>query len=84
MKILKQGKIDYEFRTTVVPSFHKKQDIMAIVQWLKPAKKYYLQNFRPEKTIDKKYENEKPYSEEILSGIKQEISPFFNICEIRG
>jgi len=81
--ILKKSKIDYEFRTTVVPAFHTKEDIIKIAKWLSPAKKYYLQNFRPEKTINPEFEKVKPYSEEYLVNIKKAISPFFEVCEIR-
>ena len=84
IKILKEGKIDYEFRTTVVPTVHLKEDILRVAEWLKPAKKYYLQSFRPEKTIDPKFENVKPYPKEFLSDIKKEISRFFDICDVRG
>ena len=84
IRMLKEGKIDYEFRTTVVPTVHSKEDILRIAQWLKPAKKYYLQGFRPEKTIDPKFENVKPYPKEFLSDIKKEISHFFDICDVRG
>jgi len=84
IKILKEGKIDYEFRTTVVPTVHLKEDILRVAEWLKPAKKYYLQGFRPEKTIDPKFENVKPYPKEFLSDIKKEISRFFDICDVRG
>ena len=84
IKILKEGKIDYEFRTTVVPTVHLKEDILRVAEWLKPAKKYYLQSFRPEKTIDPKFENVKPYPKEFLLDIKKEISHFFDICDVRG
>jgi len=81
--ILKESKIDHEFRTTVVPTFHKKEDILKIARWLNPAKKYYLQNFRPEKTIDPKFEKIKPYPQEYLVEIQKAVSPFFEICQIR-
>jgi len=83
IKILKEGKIDYEFRTTVVPTIHQKEDILKIVQWIKPAQKYFLQNFRPEKTIDPKFEKIKPYPQEYLLEIQKAISPFFEVCQIR-
>ncbi len=84
IELIKNSGLDYEFRTTVVPTVHTKEDIIDIVQWVKPAKKYYLQNFRPEKTIDPKFERIKPYPLEYLTEIKKTISPFFAICEIRG
>lgn len=83
IKILKQNKVDYEFRTTVVPSIHSKKDIIEIAKWLSPAKRYYLQNFRPEKTINPKFKRIKPYLPEFLLKIKKEISRFFEVCEIR-
>ncbi|MBZ9572858.1 anaerobic ribonucleoside-triphosphate reductase activating protein [Patescibacteria group bacterium] len=83
IKILKEGKIDAEFRTTVVPTILDKEDILKIAQWLSPAKKYFLQNFRPEKTIDPKFEKIKPYPENYLLEIQKAISPFFETCQIR-
>lgn len=83
IEILKENKIDFEFRTTVTPNFHKKEDIIKIAHWISPTKKYYLQNFRPEKTIDPKFEKVKPYPQEYLLEIQRAISPFFEICQIR-
>jgi len=83
IKILKENKIDYEFRTTVVPTILEKQDILKIAQWISGAKKYYLQNFRPEKTLDPKFEKIKPYPDKYLLNIQKAISPFFETCEIR-
>lgn len=39
------GKVNYEFRTTIVKEFHQTQDIVEIGEWIKGAKQYYLQNF---------------------------------------
>ena len=83
IEILKNSKIDFEFRTTVVPSLLKKKDILKIARWIGPAKKYYLQNFRAEKTINSHFEKVKPYPRETLLEIKKAISHFFEICEVR-
>lgn len=83
IKILKEGKTDYEFRTTVVPTIHTKKDIIEIAKWLSPAKRYYLQNFRPEKTIDPEFEKKKPYLDKELLEIHKAIAPFFEVCQIR-
>jgi len=83
IKILKEGKVDYEFRSTIVPSIHKKEDVIKVAEWIRGAKKYYLQNFRPEKTIDPQFEKIKPYSKDFLLEIKKEIAKFFGICEVR-
>lgn len=83
IKLLKESKVDHEFRTTVVPTIHVKEDIVKIAEWLSPAKKYYLQNFRPEKTIDPKFEKVRPYPDEYLSEMQKAAAPFFEICEVR-
>ncbi|XOA42606.1 MAG: anaerobic ribonucleoside-triphosphate reductase activating protein [Candidatus Nealsonbacteria bacterium] len=83
INILKESKIDFEFRTTVIPNLLKKEDILKIAHWIKPAPKYFLQNFKPEKTIDPKFEKIKPYPQEYLLEIQKAISPFFDICQIR-
>ncbi|MBR0541756.1 MAG: anaerobic ribonucleoside-triphosphate reductase activating protein [Clostridia bacterium] len=43
--ILKQGKVDFEFRTTVVKELHEAEDFEKIGEWLKGTKKYFLQQF---------------------------------------
>lgn len=37
--------VPYEFRTTVVREFHKREDFAAIGRWLRGADRYYLQGF---------------------------------------
>lgn len=83
IKILKEGKVDYEFRTTVVPTVLNKEDILKIAKWIRGAKRYYLQNFLPEKTIDPEFEKIKPYPQEYLLEIQKAISPFFEVCQVR-
>ena len=44
--LLMNGQTDYEFRTTVVRELHTAADMEAIGQWLKGAKRLYLQAFK--------------------------------------
>jgi len=81
--ILKEGKVDYEFRSTIVPTLHKKEDVIEMAKWIRGAKRYFLQNFRPEKTIDPKFEKIKPYPQEFLLEIQKSIAPFFEVCLVR-
>lgn len=84
VEILKNSNIDFEFRTTVVPGIHTKEDFIEIAKWIgEQDVKYYLQNFRPEKTLDPEFEKIKPYPQEYLLEIKKEISSFFKTCEVR-
>ena len=43
--LLLEGRVDFEFRTTVVAEYHTPEDIAQIAQWITPAKKYFLQPF---------------------------------------
>ena len=83
IEIIKNSGIDYEFRTTVVPGLHPKEDIIEIAKELSPARKYFLQNFLPEKTLDPKFEKIKPFSEKYLLEIQKTVAPFFEICQTR-
>jgi len=40
------GKADYEFRTTLIKEYHKEENIRLIAEWIKGAKKYFLQKFK--------------------------------------
>jgi pyruvate formate lyase activating enzyme len=83
IKLIKDSGIDYEFRTTVVPGLHTKEDIIQIARDISPAKKYFLQNFRPEKTVNQNFEKIKPYPKEFLLEIQKIIAPFFETCQVR-
>ncbi len=81
---LKSSNVDYEFRTTVVNTIHKKEDFIEIAKWIGGTNvKYYLQNFRPEKTIDPEFEKIRPFAKEFLEDIVKEISPHFKVCQLR-
>jgi pyruvate formate lyase activating enzyme len=43
--LLKQGKVDYEFRTTLCHPLHDHDSVKDMAEWLKDAKHWYLQQF---------------------------------------
>lgn len=83
VELLKNSGIDYEFRSTIVPGIHTQEDILQMAKDLSPAKKYFLQNFRAEKTLNKNFESVKPYPAEFLLAVQKKISPFFEVCQVR-
>jgi len=82
--IIRNSDVDYEFRTTVIPKLFKKEDALAICKWLKGSKNYYLQEFLPEKTIDKAFRRVKPYPPEKLKEFAKIMRPYFEFVGIRG
>ncbi len=51
IEILKEEKIDYEFRTTVVPVFLQEADIEEIAKLIAGSRYYILQQFTSQKTL---------------------------------
>lgn len=84
INLILQSDIDYEFRTTVLPRFHKKEDFEKIGKLIKGAKKYYLQQFYPTKTLDESFMEEPFYDRLALEEFKKIISNFVESVEIRG
>ena len=51
VQILLHSSIDYEFRTTTVAQLHEAQDFVSMGQWLRGAKRYYIQPFTDRDTV---------------------------------
>ncbi len=73
IEILKRGKVEYEFRMTVVPKFHSKEDIKTLAYQLKAGPNLILQNFNPENPLDPSLKNVTPYEINILKEIEKEM-----------
>ena len=65
MELLKENKVDYEFRTTIINEHHTLQDILEIVKEIGDSK-YFLQNFRMSDDVVDRNLNEVPNEKLIL------------------
>lgn len=74
VQIIMSSGIDYEFRTTVVPTIHTFEDMQKISEQIKGAKKYVIQNFLQEKTLEPEMQKQKPFS-------REEINKFVEIAK---
>ncbi len=81
--LLKRSSLDYEFRTTVVPGVHTGKDIEQIAAEIKGAKRYFLQNFFPDKTLDESFLKKEPFSKEDLHKLKEKATTLVEMCQIR-
>ncbi len=85
VETIRNSRIDYEFRTTVVPPYFKKDDLIKICKWLKGSRRYVLQQFRNDTAIlDMTLANTQAYTPEKLEEFKETASKYFKTCEIRG
>lgn len=81
-KILIDSNIDYEFRTTLVRTFHTPENIKRIGEKLKGAKKYVLQQYRTV-NVRSGFDGGKPFSKEEMEYFRNQVSEFFEECYIR-
>ena len=44
--LLLEGRVDYEFRTTVVKGLHTRESLREAAMWIRGAREYYLQQYR--------------------------------------
>ncbi len=74
IKFLLEGKIDYEFRTTLVPGIIGEKEIIELVKSIAGARHYALQQFVPENVKSAIYRKKKIYS-------KSEAEKFASIAQ---
>jgi pyruvate formate lyase activating enzyme len=73
LEILKRGKVDYEFRMTVVPGLHKEEDIRTLGDQLRVGRRFTLQNFNPENPLDPSLKKIVPYDPKVMKKIEREV-----------
>ena len=79
---LLSGTVPYEFRTTVVREFHKREDFERIGQWLAGAQRYYLQGFVD--SGDLIQPGLRAYTKEIMEQALEIVRKYITAAEIRG
>ena len=71
ISLIMNSDLDYEFRTTVVPSIHSEKDIEEISKYIKNAKLFVLQKFLPENALDEKLKKLKTQSDEEMENFAE-------------
>ena len=84
VNFIKKSEIDYEFRTTVVPTLHNENDIKEIAEIVSVVDKFTLQNFREERTYNKDYESKLPFTENELQIFKDILKGNVNNIKIKN
>ncbi|MFQ5758169.1 MAG: anaerobic ribonucleoside-triphosphate reductase activating protein [Candidatus Bathyarchaeia archaeon] len=70
--MLLEAGVDYEFRTTVVPTLHDEKDIEEISRDMKGCRKYVLQKFDAslrKRTLDPTFSRLKPFTDEEMKNL---------------
>ena len=84
IELIMNSSIDYEFRTTFMPYYHKIEDFEKIGLMIKGAKKYYLQKFEVQSEINNPdLKNEKNYSDKDIEKIINILKRYVLNTELR-
>lgn len=83
INIIKNSKLDYEFRTTIVPGLVNEEDLNQIGTLLNGAKKLVLQQFIPKDTLDDKYEKIEPYTSEKINLFSKTLKKYVKNISLR-
>lgn len=82
VNLLLDGKIGYEFRTTIVSEFHTPQDMVEIGNLIQGAERYFLQHFiESEANIQ---QGLTPLCKEEMEKLRIVVSEYVKNAEIRG
>ena len=73
IELLKEGRIEYTFRMTVVPGLHREEDVKRLGNQLRVGRRLILQNFNPENPMDPLLKNTPPYDAETLRRMEREV-----------
>ncbi len=84
LRAIQNSGIDYEIRTTCIPSYVEFDDIKKIAREIVFVKRYYLQQFVPGKTLDVSLSKITPFSRKVLEGYRDFLLGYAEVCAIRG
>ncbi len=84
IEILKNSKIPYEFRTTVVKGLHNEKEIKKIGRMVEGTEHFSLQNFKSCKTISKKLNKLNEFSEDEMENFKKILKKFVKKIELKN
>lgn len=83
IRLIIKSKIPHEFRTTVVSSQLTTNDFSIMAQEVRGAKRYVLQKYRPTKTLQGLFPEEKTYSDEEFLRIAKTLEKDIPLIVIR-
>ena len=83
IRFLLEGRVDYEFRTTVVRGLHTKESVVRAAKWIAGAKEYYLQQFKDSGDV-LHIEGLGAFSEKEMHALASAAAEYVPAGEVRG
>ena len=70
---LRDGSVAYELRATAAPGFVDTEYAEWMSEFLLPTERFYLQQYRPGKTLDPRFSDVRPYTPDELEEIRKPL-----------
>lgn len=80
---LLEGRVAYEFRTTVVYGLHTEESLCAAARWIEGAPEYYLQQYKDSGDLISPYGLE-AFTDEEMHGLLQKVREIIPTAQLRG
>lgn len=80
---LLQGRVDYEFRTTVVRGLHTAESLKEAAAWIHGAREYYLQQYKNSGEVIAE-EGLEAFSEDEMRALLNEVREIIPTAKLRG
>ena len=81
--LLLEGRIDYEFRTTVVKGLHTRESLLEAARWIEGAKEYYLQQYKDSGNLIRP-EGLGAFSNEEMHALCEAVAEILPTVQLRG
>ena len=80
---LLSGRVEYEFRTTVVKGLHTAESLVEAARWIAGAKEYYLQQFKDSGDV-LDLEGLGAFSDEEMHALRDAVAEILPCVQLRG
>jgi pyruvate formate lyase activating enzyme len=83
IEIVEKSGLPYEFRTTVLPAYHKIEDFEMVGDMIRGAERFAVQGFRSDVTFDKSLKDTKAFTIEELNQIAEIMQKYVKEVVVR-
>ncbi len=84
IEIIMNSGVEYMFRTTVVPGLIEAEDITKIGEMLEGAKVFQIQQFSPHNTLERSFEQKKPFPVKDIREMAENAKEFVHEVRFEG
>jgi pyruvate formate lyase activating enzyme len=82
LKIIPESGVDFELRTTVVPTLHNESNLLKLAKGIENCR-WYLQTFQPKNCLNLKFNKIEPYSRMEMEGFLKLVEKIIPGAKLR-